>query len=262
MKQTIDTNNERMKIAITIKCRGRRKFRVYIEDAGRKNSKYADREIRVQGTRTIYFKLPVTTQQMTFCCHDKGNPQAMDYSVDIEKQPLDTYDIWYGEGTQDFLDLAVYFSQVCGFMKANKGGRVFATNDEAFKIKYYPVIIDQKSQRAMNTPARVGHTTGNIDVSKIKFDRYTFAMRMIILLHEYCHVHKNPRIGLEISNEIGADLNALYIYLGLGFSKVDALYVYANIFLKAQTKGNIQRMRRITDYIKRFESGEFAKKNG
>lgn len=251
-----------MRLVITIKCRGTRKFQVYAEDTGRKNSKYADREIRVTKTRTIFFSLPVTPKELTICCHDKRNQGARDFEVLIEEAPLVTYDIWYGQGTQDFLDLAVYFSQVCGFMKANKDGRVFATNDDAYKIKYYPVIIDMKSQRAMNTPARVGHTTGNIDVSKIKFDRYTFAMRMIILLHEYCHVHKNPRIGLEISNEIGADLNALYIYLGLGFSKVDALYVYANIFLKAQTKGNIERMRRIKDYIKRFEAQEFAKRNG
>jgi hypothetical protein len=43
--------------------------------------------------------------------------------------------------------------------------------------------------------------------------------------------------GLEIENEVGADINALYIYLGLGFSKVDAICVFANVFLKAQTKG-------------------------
>ena len=86
-------------------------------------------------------------------------------------------------------------------------------------------------------------------------------MRLIILLHEFSHKYKNPKIGLEISNEVGVDINALYIYLGLGFSKIDAITVFANVFLKAQTKGNIERMRKIMDYIQKFENQEFAKKN-
>ena len=84
---------------------------------------------------------------------------------------------------------------------------------------------------------------------------------MAILLHEYSHVFRNPKIGLEIQNEVGADINALYIYLGLGFSKIDAICVYANVFLKAQTKGNIERMRKIMDYIAKFENGDFAYRN-
>ena len=68
-------------------------------------------------------------------------------------------------------------------------------------------------------------------------------------------------MGLEISNETGADINALYIYLGLGFSKVDAIFVFANVFLKAQSESNLMRMRKIVDYIKKFENGDFAKVN-
>lgn len=260
MKEVLATGNQPMRLNIAIKCKGKRVFRVYIEDTGKKNSRYADREIKVSGARIIHFSLPVTTDQMTICCYDKHDPSNKNFEIVFEKAPLTTYNVWLDNGTRDFLNLAVYFCQVSGFEKASVKGRVFKTKDDFFKIKYYPVIVDFKSGKAMNTPARVGHSTGNIDVAKIKYDRYTFAMRMIITLHEYCHVHKNPKIGLEIENEIGADINALYIYLGLGFSKVDALYVYANIFLKAQSKGNSERMRRICDYIKRFEANEFAQK--
>jgi ferritin len=48
------------------------------------------------------------------------------------------------------------------------------------------------------------------------------------------------------------------LYLGIGFSKVDAIFVFANVFLKAQTPSNLARMRKIMEYIKRFENGEFA----
>ena len=68
-------------------------------------------------------------------------------------------------------------------------------------------------------------------------------------------------MGLEISNETGADINALYIYLGLGYSKLDAICVFANVFLKAQSSSNIDRMRKIMDYIQKFENKEFAELN-
>jgi hypothetical protein len=85
-------------------------------------------------------------------------------------------------------------------------------------------------------------------------------MRVIILLHEFSHKYRNPKIGLPISNEFGADINALYIYLGSGFSKIDAICVFAKVFLKAQSDENIKRLRKIQDYIQRFENQEYAKR--
>lgn len=84
-------------------------------------------------------------------------------------------------------------------------------------------------------------------------------MRFMILLHEYSHKFRNPKMNLDISNEFGADLNGLYIYLGMGFKKIDAICVFANVFLKAQTDQNIYRMRKINEYISRFERQEYAK---
>ena len=174
---------------------------------------------------------------------------------------LKTYSVWLDSATNDFLPLAVQFSQVAGFTAASDKGRIFTTPDKQFTIKYFNAIRDNLSGAVLNTPARIGHRTGIIETAKVKFDTYTIPMRMIILLHEFSHKYKNPKIGLEISNETGADINALYIYLGMGFSKIDAICVFANVFLKAQTKGNIERMRKIMDYIQRFENQEFASVN-
>ena len=100
------------------------------------------------------------------------------------------------------------------------------------KEKYH-AIKDYATGNVISTPARIGHQTGIIEVAYSKFKNYTIPMRIDILLHEFSHKYKNPKIGLEISNEIGADINALYIYLGLGFSKIDAICVFGNVFLKA-----------------------------
>jgi hypothetical protein len=248
-----------MSLNVTIACNGSKKFRVWAEDYGKPNSKYGDREIVVDGTRTIYFSFPVSPKKLFIGCVNVSNPNDKDFKVDIVEAPLKRYNIWIDEDTDQFLQLALRFSQVCGFEKPSTSGTVYQTQNAKFNIKYFPVIVDFASGKVLSTPARVGHSTGIIEVSAAKFIKYTIPMRMAILLHEFSHKFKNPKIGLQISNEIGADINALYIYLGLGFSKIDAITVFAKVFLKAQTDGNMERMKKILDYINRFENQEYAK---
>lgn len=267
MQQAINTENRQFCLYITIKCVGKRVFRCIASDYGRANSKYADRAITVDGERTIYFSLPLTPKTMNLEVFDVNDKNAIDFSVSLSEQPLKTYAIWLDEDSREFLNLCLFFSQVAGFNSVNgappasPNGRMFATSDNKFAIKYFDVIKDFMTNMTLSTPARIGHTSGIIETSAVKFRPYTLAMRVMILLHEFSHKYRNPKMGLAINNEIGADINALYIYLGLGFSKVDAIYVYANVFLKAQTPGNIKRMRKIVDYIQRFENEEFAKLN-
>jgi len=255
-----ESNNGKFSLHITITCKGKKKFRVWAEDYGKKNSKYSDREVVVDGSRRIHMNFPVSPKNLFLGVLNAENPKDTDFQVVTMEAPLTTYNIWLDEGTREFLKLALYFCQVSGFESASASGRRFHTANNKYNIIYVPMIVDQSSGKYLNTPARIGHTSGRIEIAKAKYDRYTVAMRMMILLHEYSHKYKNPKIGLEIGNEIGADINALYIYLGLGFSKVDAICVFANVFLKAQTKANIDRMRKIMDYIKRFENQEFAEK--
>ncbi len=246
---------------VTISCKGKKKFRVWAEDYQKINSKYSDREIIVEGKRIVHLNFPVSPKNLFIGILNSESPKDTEFEVQIIEGALTTYNTWLDEGTKKFVKLATHFSQVCGFENASNIGRLFTTKDKEFSIRYFNVIHDFKTGRAMNTPARIGHQTGIIETAKWKFDKYTIPMRMIILLHEYAHKYKNPRIGLEISDEIGADINALYIYLGLGYSKIDAICVFANVFLKAQTKGNIERMRKIMDYIQKFENQEFAERN-
>lgn len=258
MNTVFESNNRPMRLYITITCNGKKKFRVWSEQLGKLNSKYAKREIVVENSRTIYFSLPVTPKKLYIGCLNAENPKDTDFSVLVEEAPLVKYNIWLDDETRDFVQLAVNFSQVCGFEKPLERGTIYQTPDAKFNIKYFPIIKDFVSGTPINTPARIGHNTGIIEISASKFVKYTIPERLCILLHEFSHKYKNPKIGLNISNEYGADINALYIYLGLGFSKVDAITVFSNVFLKAQSDGNILRHRKILDYINRFEKQEFA----
>ena len=196
--------------------------------------------------------------QLTLTVTNLAQVNDQDIQVTTILTPLRSYNIWIDEATESFLKLSIPFAQVCGFEEGSPNGRIFTNKKLSYKIKYYDIIRDHKTGQVMNTPARIGHQTGNIEIAKDKFDKYTVPMRMMILLHEYSHVFRNPKIGLPIDDEVGADINALYIYLGMGWSKIDAICVYANVFLKAQTQGNVQRMRKIMDYIAKFENQDFA----
>lgn len=259
------TDNRKLSLHITIKTNGKKMMRCVASDfdistgTTKSNSKYADRTIEVDGERTIFFSFPVSPKNILIGVSNIADKSDRGFTVSIEEKPLREFEIWLDSDSREFLNLAIDFSQRCGFESAANSGRLWQTADERFKIKYFPVIRDYMSGQAMSTPARIGHTSGIIETSQMKFDKYTIPMRMMILLHEFSHKYMNPKINLPISNEFGADINGLYIYLGCGFSKVDAIYVFVNVFLKAQTPQNLARMRNIMEYIEKFEKGEIAK---
>lgn len=250
VQQVWDAANRKFCLFITITSasKEKREFRVVASDVGKANSKYADRIITVEGTRDIYLSFPVSPRQLAITVMDKQKPMASDFEVTFRETRIRDSNIAFDSDTKSFVQMAVIICQTMGFAPPQS----YKSSDDLYNISVVDVIVDENG-RPMSTPARIGHTTGRIELSKSKMDAYTIAMRMIIILHEFSHKYKNPKMGLEINNETGADINALYIYLGLGFSKVDAIFVFANVFLKAQTEGNIKRMRVIMDYINKFD---------
>jgi hypothetical protein len=258
MQTAYESDNRKMSLHITILCSGTKKLRVWAEELGKKDSKYADRIITVSKSRTIHFNFPVSPKNLFIGCLNVQNIADKDFEVIIKEEPLQTYNIAMDSDTQQFVQMAIKVSQTIGFAPPPPNGILYQSPDAMFNIKNVPMITDKMSGQVIGTPARIGHSSGLIEVAYARFKSYTIPMRLMILLHEFSHKYRNPKIGLKINNEFGADINGLYIYLGIGFSKIDAICVFAEVFLKAQTDGNIQRMRKIQDYIKRFENQEYA----
>jgi hypothetical protein len=251
------SNNETATIYITIKTNGKKKLCVFAEDLQKKNSYYANREVIVDGTRTIFISFPISPKNVTIGAINMVDFNDKDIEMSFDIQPLKQYATWMDEQTREFVNLALPFCQISGFVNPAPNGTLYTSKQGNINIKYFPVIKDKG--KPISTPARIGHNTGVIEVAQYCFDKYTIPMRFMILCHEYSHKYRNPKMNLDISNEFGADLNGLYIYLGMGFSKIDAICVFANVFLKAQTDQNIYRMRKINEYIDRFERQEYAK---
>lgn len=258
MHKIYNSENRKFRLYIRLKCKGKKSFRLWAEDYGKKNSKYADRVVNVENERTVFFSFPVSPKNLFIGCLNANDVKDKEYEITLIEAPLESFDIKLDDEAKKFLELCIPFCQICGFTNAPSTGKLY--EHDAFRIKYFDVIKDVLSGKRLTTPARIGHSTGTIEVAKYRFDSFTIPMRLVILLHEFSHKYRNPKMNLPISNEFGADINALYIYLGLGFSKIDAICVFANVFLKAQTQQNIERMRKIMDYISKFEKQEFAKK--
>jgi len=164
------SDNKKFSLNITIKCRGKKTFRVWAQDSNKVNSKYADRQIDVEGERTIYFSFPVSPKELLIVILNVDNIKDKDFEVTIEEKPLKDYNIALDQETLNFLKLAIYFSQVSGFSEASPKGVLYQTDDDQFRIKYYDIIRHHLSGKPMNTPARIGHKTGIIEVAKAKFD--------------------------------------------------------------------------------------------
>jgi hypothetical protein len=96
MQQVYQTNNEPMTLFITIECSGKKRFRVWGEQLGKKNSKYADRIIEVEGKRTIHFNLPVSPKEMFIGCLNIDNVKDETFNVTLMKAPLKKYNIYMG----------------------------------------------------------------------------------------------------------------------------------------------------------------------
>lgn len=259
MQTVWDSNSREASIYVTISCKKDTEFRVYAYDAAHQNSFYADRLFTVKANqpRTIFLSFPVTPSKMVIGCIDKNNSQSEDFEVYLEQRPLRKYAIWLTQEESDFIELAQNFSAICGYKIPPKEGKLYSYR--GFNIKYVPVITDERG-RVINTPARVGHKSGLIEVSAKAFIQYTIPMRMMILLHEFSHKFQNPNYNFEIGNEFGADLFGLRLYLSLGYSKIDAICVFNKVFLTADTRQNDARSKKISNYIDRFEREEFSKR--
>lgn len=110
-------------------------------------------------------------------------------------------------------------------------------------INYMPQIVDEFGS-VLQTPARVDHGTGEIQINSTKFKTYTVPVRMMISTHEYAHwAHNN-------TDETFCDLEGLRICLGYGFPKSECIYTFTKIL--DESHQNEMRMKQIVNYINNY----------
>ncbi len=263
MKIIVPSNQKAFTLEITVKTKRTEQIRIIAKDANKPDTMYMNRKGKVRGTRTFEIKLPTSPDELIVSVYNTKNgnqPLGGDVSfkiVDVRVAPLVEYAIKMTPEDESFYEFALHFAKNAGVLNAGKTKpSTYRSNDGRYTIDYYDVIRDRIEGNELKTPARIGHQTGIIEVSKKDFLKYTIPMRLVILMHEYSHKYKNPKIGRPIDDEAAADINGLYMYLGKGYSEIEAAQAFLYVFRDSNNEMNHKRYKIIRDFTDKFNRGK------
>lgn len=255
IKEKYNTLNRAVSIRLLIGAGKRengkpRRVGIVVKDADRKNTVYTKRWSTIVGKKEFMVNMPQSPKVAEIHIFNLSKDKNHEGIKLLEKEVISVKTNIDVIGLEDkkvveFLKFAQDFSDKAGIISAG----IYLSDEGNFVLKYSDVIRSATNGDRISTPARINIVTGQIEVSKEIFDRYTVAGRMGILLHEFSHVYQNKKS----SDEVEADLNAARIYLGLGYPRIELINVFANVFYKADTDGNRNRIKQMRDYIIKFD---------
>lgn len=269
MIKPIKTNKRPITIKFGVRTSSPQMIRIVASDLDKQNefpTYYENRKDIVNGYKEFEVKMPQSPKNVLLSVYNvanglRRNGEDRTFKVVNGKiSNLVTCPIWMSPETVSFLKFAKKFAEnASNFTAGDKVPHIYRSGDGQFTIDYYLRIRDRKTGRFVSTPARIGHNTGVIEVSKKAFLKYTVPMRVIILLHEFAHKWLNPKINRPISYETGADINALNIYLSEGYPFIEAHQAFLYVFKDANNDSNHKRYKIIKDFIDKFSKGEIQK---
>jgi hypothetical protein len=248
------------------------KLRVITFDRDKPFTKYSDRSIQVNGDRTIYLTFPNSPKFMILQIEEVGaggvqtnNWKLIGYNaaggrlLPYQLIKIRKCDVWMDEETRAFVTFAELFAKNAGFLVNG----MYKDDSGKFTIDFQDFIVDKESGMMVNTPARIGHKSGIIHVARQIFQDFTVPQRFMILMHEFSHKYINPKFGKGIGNEFAADINALYVYLGLGYPPIDARTVYLKVFNQdgVDPQLSLKRYKYINNFINGFKDNKMASCN-
>jgi hypothetical protein len=229
------------------------KMYIKVSDSEKPNTIFTNRHCRIDSQEGVFVRMPIAPKraQIEVISENELNGikdnsyKVLDAKVLPLKRKLTSFN--HANPTiQNFVKFAEQFSAKAGYISAK--GSIYTSDDGKFRIDYLDDITDEAGN-TIKTPARISRKEGIIEVSKLKFQKYTIPMRMAILLHEFSHFYLNT----DMANESEADLNGLLVYLGLGYPRIDAYNVFTQVFSTSANELNANRMRIIDDFIRNFE---------
>ena len=255
MQFNIPLNREEFVLGVTVRTKSPQNIRFILKDANQARTVLTNRWTEVNGTKTIYINVPLCDMDGTLIIYndDIGNiPAKSDVTFDVVKifrLPLEKrYDVvdFNNKALMSYVTFCQRFCYNCGVLDSG----TYVSEDGKYVIQYLPTITENGVEQT--TCARICKDDGHIQVSMAKFDSMTVPMRIVILLHEYSHYYINS----DIDNETEADINALAIYLGLGYPRIEASDAFTESFLGAPYEANGKRYAIIHKFIQEFDSSK------
>ena len=214
----------------------------------------------LSGKKKVILKLPVTARKIIVESFSQKNgrlPHGKDQSFEVSRPKimrLKTFNVDLGSGDREFIKWITQFAVELPRLKAD--GRKRISPSGRFKIALFPKLKSYSGEY-LPTPAMVGKKTGTIEVSKDYMLKMTVSQRIATLCHEYGHFYKNPLMGLDVGDEVGADLNGLTVYLGNGFGMSEYINAFKTVFNGAKTDLNRKRYDVMKKFARRIYNGEY-----
>jgi hypothetical protein len=223
------------------------------------NTYLADRIINTQSgeIHNCYVPMPISpwksiVRVFSGVNSQGDNPPKVFHVETISQMGIKTYRDaidWNDAELGQAIKLGNRFCYNAGWLPTLPDDQAYCSPDGSLRIQYLPTLIEPKSGKESVTPMRISESTAIMQANQKLIVPYTIAGRAVMYWHEYSHKFKNNREDWELE----ADLNGLTIYLGLGYSRYEALQVYEQVFKRVPSPENNERMAHIQKFIKGFE---------
>lgn len=270
MRDKIFTNFDAMTLKVMISLNQDMDVRLIVRDSDQQDTVLTDRVRSLgPGEQFFFVRMPLCRKYVDVIIQNEAGGDAGITYKGCKKLPLerrlDVVDFNNAFHLNEFINFIQQFCYNAGVLRTNdpdNDNDYYISQGKNFLIKYLPSIIDYETGQQISTPARISNDSAIvnvngfnfkvehvIEVSREDFLPYTVPMRMATLTHEYSHPYMNE----DPNDESEADINGLWIYLGLGYPRIDAAEAWCNIFTQADTEENIQRIAIIKQFIDHFE---------
>jgi len=251
----VPTYQKRCRITIGIYAKEPFELGINAFDATRHSTSYFRRKVQFKspGYREITIPLPISPEVLSVRLYDKKKHHYDADTFQVEKfdlLELPLAEVWAEPHMHDFIAFAQGFCEKAGYTHTG----FHHSDDYRFLIHYLPEITDQFGQ-VMVTPARVNRVTGRHQVSQVLFEQFTIPVRLFILLHERHH------FTIPTREEKPADLEALKLYLDLGYPTIEAVYAMTQVFMmnpESIGAAHVTRTKDVIDFIDAYKRKQAA----
>ncbi len=265
MKWAYNSNNEPLTFYIEVYSAKPMRVCIIIEDLISKQplkvrpyTQYTNRCCDIQkGYDKFYVRMPLSPvwslinvfDEKTGNTKSDPNLKVRFKAIELKKKITDIHRA--RPEVREFVRFAEWFAQKAGILSA--GNSVYLSPDNRFRIEYVDIIRSHQDGTPLTTPARIGADDGIIEIAANRFRTFPIPRRVAILFHEFCHVYINK----NNDNETQADQNALLMYLGLGYPRIEALHTFTKVFAYSGNEKNkaeyLRRYNAIKDFVVNFD---------
>lgn len=199
----------------------------------------------------LYAQLPCCNEYMVVRVYNNADGSDM-ASVRIRKYGLTRKNViadLLHPGVSEWIAFRQKFCYNAGWAPVNK---VYSSALGTFKINYVDQIFDDHGN-PFDTPMQIDETTRVINAAKNSMVRLTVPRRVVIADHEYCHMFQNK----DRYDETEADCRGVAISMDTGWSHIECLEAFQQLFQENDSPENEQRFHIVEDFIYTYRKEKF-----